>query len=464
MDRTTRQELIEIVGPDNYTEDLIDLVSYSYDASNCRHRPDCAVWATCTDQVSRILALADSIGIPVTARGGGTGLVGLAVPAEGGIVLDLTRMNRIIEINLPDRLAVVQPGVVYADFQSALAPHGFFFPPDPASGVACTLGGNVATNAGGLRAAKYGTTRDYVLSLEVVLANGETMRVGSRTMKTSSGYDLCRLFVGSEGTLGVVTEITLKIRPKAPHVATALATFDAFEDAGEAVTMVMHSGVTPSVLEFLDASAIALLREHVPMDLPQVEAILLVETDGLTADYVTYELTRVIEILQKCRARGVELAKSEADAERLWKARKAIGGMVGAIPLNCVAEDVAVPMSRIADFLGRSRELSREHRLSLFNFGHAGDGNIHTNILFDGTDAQQKARLKRLCHDLHKLACDLGGTLTGEHGIGITKAQYMPLEHDAVALKVMRALKRTLDPRHILNPGKMSLEELQGSS
>jgi glycolate oxidase len=459
MDRKTRQAFIDIVGPENFTEKIIDLVSYTYDASNYQHRPDCAMWATSSAQVSRILSLANGKGIPVTVRGGGTGLGGLAVPARGGIVLDLTRMNRILELSIPDRLAVVQPGVVYADFQAALVPHGFFFPPDPASGVACTLGGNVGTNAGGLHAVKYGTTRDYVLRLEAVLASGEIMRVGARTMKTSSGYDLCRFLVGSEGTLAVVTEITLKIAPKASHTATALASFHALENAGEAVTQVMHSEVTPSVLELLDGSVLSLLREHAHMDLPDVEALLLVETDGMTEDYVRFQLEKVADMFRACNAAAVRIATTEEEAARLWKARKSIGGMVGALHLDCAPEDITVPMSQIAEFLRRSAELSRVHRLDLFNFGHAGDGNLHTNVLFDGNDPEQVERLEVLLYDLHKLACDLGGTLSGEHGIGMTKAKYMPLEHDPTALKVMRELKQTLDPNNILNPGKMGLDQ-----
>ncbi|MBW1929922.1 MAG: FAD-binding protein [Deltaproteobacteria bacterium] len=458
MDVLVCQALIDIVGAENFTQKLIDLVSYSYDASGYQHRPDCAVWATSTEQVSKILTLANSKGIPVTVRGAGTGLGGLAVPAKGGIVLDLTRMNRILEISVPDRLAVVQPGVVYADFQAALAPLGFFFPPDPASGSVCTLGGNVGTNAGGLRAVKYGTTRDYVLSLKAVLANGEVMHVGARTMKTSSGYDLCRLLVGSEGTLAVITEITLKICPKPSYTATALATFHRLEDAGEAVTLVMHSDVTPSVMELLDGAAIELLRKHARIELPEVEALLLVETDGLTEDYVRFELERVAQLFHKCNAIEVRVAKDQQDAEHLWEARKAIGGMMGTVHLDCVPEDIAVPMSRIAEFLRRSQDLSRQYNLFLFNFGHAGDGNLHTNIFYDSNDPDQTARLEQLLYDLHKLACDLGGTLSGEHGIGMTKAAYMPLEHDRVALKVMRTLKRALDPNNILNPGKMGLE------
>ncbi len=457
MDEKTRQALLDIVGEENFTENIIDLVSYTYDASSYEHRPDCALWAISTEQVSRILSMANEKGIPVTPRGAGTGLGGLAVPARGGIVLDVTRMNSILEICIPDRLAVVQPGVVYADFQSALAPYGFFFPPDPASGVVCTLGGNVATNAGGLHAVKYGTTRDYVLCLEAVLASGEVMRVGARTMKTSSGYDLCRFLVGSEGTLAVITEITLKIAPQLSHRATALAVFHKLEDAGQAVTRVMHSEVTPSVLELLDGSVISLLREHAHLDLPEVEALLLVETDGMTESYVRFQLTKIAEMFRGCNAAEVEVAATMREAELLWKARKSIGGMMGAIHLDYAPEDITVPMSQIATFLRRSEELSRVHGLDLFNFGHAGDGNLHTNILYDGKDPDQVARLEPLLYELHKLACDLGGTLSGEHGIGMTKAKYMPLEHDPTALKTMRKLKQALDPNNILNPGKMML-------
>ncbi len=457
MDTATRKALADIVGAQNVSERIMDLVSYTYDASSYEHRPDCAMWAETTAQVSRILSLANEKGIPVTVRGAGTSLGGLSVPARGGIVLDLSRMNTIVEISIPDRLAVVQPGVVYADFQTALAPHGFFFPPDPASGVVCTLGGNVATNAGGLHAVKYGTTRDYVLRMEAVLAAGEVMRVGARTMKTSSGYDLCRFLVGSEGTLAVITEITFKIAPKASHRATAMAVFHKLEDAGEAVTKVMHSEVTPSVLELLDGSVIALLRKHAQVELPDVEALLLVETDGMTEEYVRFQLENVAEMFRTCQAGEVKVAANEREAEGLWKARKSIGGMMGALRRDYIPEDITVPMSQIAAFLRGSEELSRVHGLDLINFGHAGDGNLHTNVFFDGGDPDQLAKLEALLYDLHKLACDLGGTLSGEHGIGVTKAKYMPLEHDEAALKTMRVLKKALDPNNILNPGKMML-------
>jgi glycolate oxidase len=459
MKEIIKEGLIEIVGKENYTDQIIDLVSYSYDASEYRSRPECAVWAESTDQISWILRLADKNRTPIVPRGAGTGLAGLSVPVKGGILLDLSRMDQIIRVSIPDRLSVVQPGVVYADLQEALASDGFFYPPDPASGKVCTLGGNVATNAGGLRGAKYGTTRDYVLALEVVLADGEVMRIGSQTMKCSSGYDLTRLFVGSEGTLGVVTEITLKISPKPTEVATAVAAFDRLEGAGEAVTLIMQSGVTPSVLELIDANTISVVRKHTDLQLPEVGAILLAEIDGNTQVGVKYQMEGLIAMFNRCHARNIETAHSAADAEHLWLARKSLGGLVGSVSKNLASEDVTVPMGRIAEFLRKVEAISKKHNLLILNFGHAGAGNFHPNILYDRSDSDQVNRLDQVLLELHELACKLGGTLTGEHGIGITKARFMTIEHDPAAMRVMRALKKTLDPNNILNPGKMDLDK-----
>jgi glycolate oxidase len=277
-------------------------------------------------------------------------------------------------------------------------------------------------------------------------------------MKTSSGYDLTRLFVGSEGTLGVVTEITLKISPKPTEVATATATFDRLEDAGEAITQIMYSGVTPSVLEMLDGKTVDMFREHTDLDLPKSEAMILVETDGLLKDDVKYQMDWVVEVFRRCNAREIDMAKSLADAERLWLVRKSIGGLTGSVKPNQAPEDVTVPMSHITEFLKGVQEISKKHDLLILNYGHAGDGNFHPNVLYDRSDPAQVAHLDQVLFELHKLACDLGGTLTGEHGIGITKARFMSLEHDPVALNIMRSLKKTLDPNNILNPGKMALE------
>ena len=339
----------DIVGSSNFTDQLIDLISYSYDASDYDHRPEAGLWPTTTEQVSQILSLANEHRIPVTPRGAGTGLAGAAVPNQGGLVLDLCRMNKILEIRIADRLAIVQPGVVYADLERALSRYGFFFPPDPASASVCTLGGNVATNAGGMRGAKYGVTRDYVMGLEVVLPNGRIMRTGSYCMKSSSGYDLTRLFVGSEGTLGVVTEIILKIHPKPMATKTALASFDDLQDAGQAVIDVMHSGIIPSVLEILDPNTIRVLRDHGNIPLPEVMAMILVETDGYTEAETSYQMERVTEVFKKNRVRDIKVAASLAEAEDLWRIRKSIGSVAATLRPSNVSEDVTVPISRVPD-------------------------------------------------------------------------------------------------------------------
>jgi glycolate oxidase len=458
MDENIKALLISIVGKDNYTDELIDLVSYSSDASEHRHRPEGAVWSMDTDQVSKVLKLANAHGLPVTPRGAGTGYAGSAVPEKGGIVLDLCRMNKIFEISIDDRLVKVQPGVVYADLEKKLAPHGFFFPPDPASGKAATLGGNVATNAGGLKGAKYGTTRDYVLGLEVVLPDGEILRTGSNCMKCVSGYDLTRLFVGSEGTLGVITEITLKINPKPQKTAACSAAFESIEDAGNAISEIMRSGIVPSAMEILDDQCIAALNRDAGLSLPEVAAMVFAEADGHTAEEVVYQLDRVTEVFQQNRATAIERAESAEDLEKLWTARKSIGGILFRISYNMLAEDVTVPISRVPEMLKGIQEISKRHHILIATLGHLGDGNLHPNVIFDGRDPEQRSRAENAVNDLFHLAVENNGTLTGEHGIGLAKAPFMRLEHDSVAMGLMSRIKKTLDPNNILNPGKMALE------
>jgi glycolate oxidase len=458
MQERIKQELIRIVGEDNYTERLIDIVSYSYDASEHFHRPSCGVWPERAEQISEIMRLANQEGIPVIPRGSGTGLSGMAIPAKGGVVLDLSHMNKILKIRIEDRLAIVQPGVVYETLERELAPHGFFFPPDPASGKVCTLGGNVATNAGGIKGAKYGTTRDYVLGLQVVLPDGRIMRTGSKAIKSVSGYDLTRLFVGSEGTLGVVTEITLKINPKPTATSTALATFDNLEDAGRAVIEIMHSGILPSVLEILGRETLVAINQNTDLNLPEVDAMLLAETDGYTSEETRYQMGKILEIFRKSHAREVKEAKSETEVTELWKARKSAYAVLARIKTHFVLEDVTVPMGKIAEMLKGVNEIAKKYDLQIATFGHAGDGNLHPQILYDGYDNDQVRRMEAASGELFKLAVSLEGTLTGEHGIGLSKAPYMTLEHDPVAMDVMRSLKRLFDPNNVLNPGKMALD------
>jgi glycolate oxidase len=459
VDNLLKKELSAIVGQADFTDALIDLVSYSYDASDHEHRPAAALWPRTSEQVSRILILANRHGFAVTPRGAGTGLAGSAVPAAGGIVMDLCRMNRIIEIAVADRVVVVQPGVVYDDLQKALSPFGFFFPPDPASGRVCTLGGNVATNAGGIRGAKYGVTRDYVLRLEVVLPDGRITRTGSRCMKTASGYDLTRLFVGSEGTLGVITEITLKISPKPRAFNTALAAFKSLESGGRTVSHIMRSGVIPSVLEILDANSVRVLREHGKLQLPDAEAIILAETDGYTEEEASAQMDRIAEVFKENDAVSIERAHDSGKAEALWRVRKSVGSVAGKLRPNNVSEDVTVPISMVPDLLTGISAIVSRHGLPFVVFGHAGDGNLHPKIMYDRADPIERDHVRQAVDEVFGLACDLGGTITGEHGVGLAKSPFMAWEHDPVALNMMRSLKKLLDPNNILNPGKMDLDE-----
>jgi len=459
MDQKVKSDLVDIVGEKNFNDKLIDMVSYSYDASEFSHRPACAVWVETTEQVSSIMGLANREGIPVIPRGGGTGLTGMSVPVNGGIVLDINHMNRILDISIEDRLAVVQAGVVYDDLARALDPHGFFFPPDPASSQVCTLGGNVATNAGGVKGAKYGTTRDYVLGLVLVLPDGRVMKTGTQCLKSVSGYDLTKLFVGSEGTLGVITEITLKINPKTTASTTALATFDDLGDAGRAVSQTMRSGVLPSVLEILGKEALMAINRNTDLKLPEVDAMLLVETDGYTQEETDYQMRKVIEVFQRNNAREIKQAQSKEDAADLWKARKSAYAVLARLNTHQVLEDITVPMSRLADVLTGIKAISEKYGIMIATYGHAGDGNLHPQFVYDGYNRDEVKRKDAAGAELFELAISLGGTLTGEHGIGLQKAPFMGLEHDEASMDVMRGIKRMLDPRNILNPGKMALDE-----
>jgi glycolate oxidase len=458
MDSNIKESLINIVGPDNFTDTLIDRVSFSYDSSGLSRRPAAAVWVENTRQVADVLKLANEHKLSVTPRGAGTSLTGSAVPQEGGLVLDMSRMNAIVQISIEDRQVVVQPGVVFDDLNQVLASSGFFFPPNPASGKVSTIGGNVATNAGGVKGAKYGTTRDYVLDLEVVLPNGSVLHTGARTMKCVSGYDLTRLFVGSEGTLGVVTEITLKINPKPRATTTCTATFYDLPQAGKAVSEIMRSGIIPSVLELMDSPTLQAVNQATDLDLPEVAAMLLVETDGYTQQESDRQMDRVVEALQNNHASEIAQASSVEEAEELWAARKAAYGVLTRLNYNVLAEDLVVPISKVAEMLAGILDIGQRHNILIATVAHAGDGNIHPILVYDGTDPAEVDRVRQVEADLFKLALDLGGTLTGEHGVGIAKSTYMNMEHDPVFMQVMNGLKNLFDPNAILNPGKLGLE------
>lgn len=458
MDQAIKQKFIDAVGEDKFTDNLIDMVTYDGDASGHTHRPEGAVWPASTEDVVAIMKVAYETETPIVARGAGTGLSGMAVPIRGGLVMDMSRMNKIIKVSIPDRLVKVQPGVVYMDLDRALAPEGFCFPPDPASGKVSTIGGNVGTNAGGVRGAKYGVTRDYVLGLEVVLSDGRVMRTGSQTMKCSSGYDLTKLFVGSEGTLGIITEITLKINPRPKAFATVLAAFPTLQDGARAVTETMHSGVIPSVCELLDNQTIDILNKYNDMGLTPAGSMILAECDGRTQAEADEQLEIVVNVFKRNNPIEVTVAEDQEEAERLWAARKALYGTLAMLKPNLLVEDVAVPMSKLPELMEGIQEIAAKHDIPIVNFGHAGDGNLHPNIVYDPKDKEEVRKIHAAGDDIFRLSCKLGGTLTGEHGIGMSKAKYMTWEHDQVAMEFMAGLKKMFDPKNILNPGKMGLE------
>ena len=452
------QRLIEIVGKDHFTDQLEELVPYSYDASINVHRPDGVVWPESTEQVAAIVKLANEYKIPMVPRGAGTSLSGGVIPIQGGIIVDLARMNQILEVSIENRYARVQAGVVCDDLNRELAKHGFTFPPDPASSTVATIGGNVATNAGGIKGAKYGTTRDYVLGLQVVLPTGEIMHTGSYTMKCVSGYDLARLFVGAEGTLGIITEVTLKINPLPRHAMTTVATYAKLEDAGTAIFQTMTSGVLPSVMEILDKVTLQSINENTDLALPEAEAMILAETDGYTWEEVDAQMDVVLRILKKNHPTMIKTAKDEKDRLNLWKARKSSYATLARVSKSFVLDDVTVPISRIPELLVGIQEMAKRHGLVVATYGHAGDGNLHPQILYDEYDPKQVEKMEKLEVDLFRLAVSLKGTLSGEHGIGLSKANYMTLEHDPVEMALMKKIKRTLDPNNIMNPGKRALD------
>jgi glycolate oxidase len=454
-----KADLAAIVGQKNFTDARIDMVSYSRDAMGAVGNPECAIWVENTEHILKIMELATREKIPVTCRAAGTGIAGMAVPTHGGIVMDVMKMDRILEINTEDRVAVVQPGVVYADLQAALDEVGFTLPTEPGSSAASTIGGNVATNAGGLRGAKYGNTKDYVLGLKVVLSDGRVMNTGTRTMKTSSGYNLTQLFVGSEGTLGIFTEIILKIVPQPQATTTVLVLFDSLEDAGLAVCQTMSSGVIPSVMEVMGRYLIQAINENTDLELPEADTMLLVETDGYTQTEADAQMEKVIDIFKANRATDVQRAKTPEERANLWTARKSTYPVSARLNNSLNVEDVTVPMSKLAELFREFTKIIEKYDLKVAMCAHAGDGNFHPLISYDRRNPKEVEQVKKANNELFKLALSLGGTISGEHGIGMVKADHMTLEHDPASMDIMRTIKRALDPHNLLNPGKMALDE-----
>ena len=450
-----RDELRDVVGQDNYLDQPEDLICYSYDAAISESLPEAVLLPKSTDQVASILKIADREWIPVTPRGAGTNLSGGSVPEKRGIVLAFSRMNRIIEISRENRLAVVQPGVVNGDLQAELATYGLFYPPDPGSLYVSTLGGNVAENASGLKGVKYGVTRDYLLGLTVVMADGRIIKTGGRTVKNVTGIDLTSLFCGSEGTLGVITEITLKLFPRPEGQRSIQAVFSDLEAAGKTVTQIIAAGILPVALELMDHTSINLIEDYTHAGLPvEAAGLLLIMVDG-----VEESLDRQVGTIAKiCRDQGaakVSVANTPEEADALWAARRNQFAVMTRVRPNCVAEDITVPVQHLPAMITAIRRIAEKYDLLIPTVAHAGDGNLHPHFLMDKADPDEWRRVKQAEADMVKKAAELDGALSGEHGIGTAKTNYLDLFLHKDSRNLMRDIKKVLDPRGILNPGKL---------
>jgi glycolate dehydrogenase FAD-linked subunit len=448
-------ELSAIVGPEHILTTPEERWCYAFDATDRARMPDAVVFPGSAAEVTALVRLANEHRFPVVPRGAGTGRSGGAVPIESGVVLVLTRLNRIIEINKNDLVAVVEPGVVLGKLKAAVEAEGLYYPPDPASAEFCTIGGNVAECAGGAVAVQYGVTRDYVLGLEVVLPTGEIITAGTRTMKGVVGYDLTRLFLGSEGTLGVITRITLKLVSKPPARQTLAAGFATLTAAAEAVSLILRSGLAPTALEFMDHVTLSCVNEMLPFKLPEgTAALLLIAVDGQPQDVEK----RAARIAAFCKEQGAGLvlrAKTFEEAEQLWKARKVISPALLKVKPHKVSEDVVVPLGAIPQLIDALQDIAKRRGLIIPSYGHAGDGNIHVNVLYDRGVGRERESVHLAVEDIFAMVRKLNGTLSGEHGIGLTKAPYLGLEISEAAMALQRRIKAAFDPLNIMNPGKI---------
>jgi len=449
------EELTVRLGSGIVFRDPVKLDENSRDKWFASHLPDVVVEPVTTEQVSQVLRFASQHRVPVTARGAGYGYVGGCVPEQGGIALSLVRMNRIKEIAVADGVAVVEPGVITGEFQRAVKEHRLFYPPDPASFENSSLGGNIATNAGGPRSLKYGVTRHYVLGLEVVLADGTSVRVGGRTHKNKTGFDLVGLFVGSEGMLGVVTEATLRLLPLPPARGSISASFRSIEVAAAAVQRILLDGFLPSALEIADRFTLEATRRHFSRQIvPEGEAHLLIDLDGRESP-VRSEVELLADLVKSLGALSIESAFGETECEVLWDLRRGFSESLKATGLMKLNEDVTVPRGKLVELVEFARGLQAKYRFPIACFGHAGDGNIHVNVMVaDLEQPEVKERMEQSLDELFRFVIAVGGAITGEHGIGLAKKRWWPQAVSAENFALHEVVKNVLDPSGILNPGK----------
>lgn len=455
LDPHNLEQLKQIVGADNVATDRQDLLCYGYDATQMEFTPDVVVHPGSVEEVSLVLKLANMERINVFPRGAGSGFTGGALPKGGGIVLVLTRLNRILRIDTENLIAEVEPGVVTEHFQQQVEKLGLFYPPDPASLKFSTLGGNVAENAGGPRCVKYGVTRDFVMGLEVVLPNGEIIRTGGETYKGVVGYDLTRLLCGSEGTLGVITKIIFKLLPLPEAKKTMLTIFDSIDGAARAVSTIIGNKIIPTTLEFMDHATLQCVNKRFNLGIPDNgRAVLIIEVDG-DRDLIEKQATQIQELIKPLGLVECKVANDAAESEALWKVRRLVSPSLRDVNPDKFNEDIVVPRSKVPEVIRKIDTIQRRYDIPIVNFGHAGDGNIHVNVMIDKSVPGMEEKAHQAIGEVFQAALELNGTMSGEHGVGLAKQPYIHLELKGAQLAAMQAIKAALDPNNILNPGKM---------
>ncbi len=449
-----------IVGEENIYDDKAHLIAYSYDATREHFEPDAVIFPRSEDDISQILKYCNANNIIIVPRGAGSGFTGGAIPSEGGIVLAFERhMNKILEIDMQNMVAVVQPGVINMDLQKAVEAVGLFYPPDPASQDYSTIGGNVNENAGGMRAAKYGITKDYVMAIRAVLPNGDIIKAGKRTIKDVAGYNIAGILIASEGTLAVTTEVTLKLLSKPKLTKTAMGIFPTVTEAMEAVYKTMAGGVTPVAMEFLDNLTIRAVEQTYSKGLPvDAGAILVTDVDGNLEDDLNFQLDLIEKIFKENGCSEFKRAKNEAEAADLWFARRNASQSLSIYGSKKLNEDVTVPRAVLPELLEKFYAIAEKYNVNIPCFGHTGDGNVHTNVMVDGSDPEQVKIAYQAIEEVFQATVDLGGTLSGEHGIGIAKAPYMHMAFTDEEMNLFNTIKKAFDPNNILNPHKMGLK------
>lgn len=460
MEESFIQQLKQIVGDKNVETSSMSLHSYSYDATpGFRKTPEAVVAPHNTEEISEIVKLCNENKIPITPRGSGTNLSAGTTPLKGGVVMLFKHMDNILEIDEQNLTVTVQPGVVTKDLIESVEAKGLLYPPDPSSMNISTIGGNINENSGGLRGLKYGVTRDYVLGLKIVLPNGDIIQTGGKLAKDVAGYDLTRLFVGSEGTLGVITEAILKLIPLPEHKKTLLATYADIDDAARTVSAIIENRIIPATLEFMDQPTVEVVEEYNQIGLPtDAKAILLIEQDG-PEFVVNRDIEKIASICENLHAVSVSIAKNEAEANSLTTARRSALSTIARLRPTTFLEDATVPRSQVAPMVKAINEIARKYDVKICTFGHAGDGNLHPTVPTDVRNKEEFHRVEKAFAEIFEKAVELGGTITGEHGVGAMKAPYLKLKLGQKGIEAMKGIKQSFDPNNIMNPGKLFMEE-----